>query len=139
MENKPRVGLGTFIIRNNKVLLGKRKSIHGEGDWCAPGGHLELNESWEDCAIRETQEETGLEIKNIRFGTITNDIFEKENKHYITICMIADYVSGEAKIMEPDKCEKWEWFEWDETKLPEPLFLPHHNLLKQKFNPISKF
>ena len=36
--------------------------------------------------------------------------------------------------MEPEKCEKWEWFEWN--NLPEPLFLPIQNLLKQKFNPL---
>jgi 8-oxo-dGTP diphosphatase len=35
--------------------------------------------------------------------------------------------------MEPNKCEKWDWFEWD--KLPEPLFLPTINQLKLGFNP----
>jgi len=138
MRNRPKVGLGVFIIRDGKVLLGKRKNAHGEGGWCFPGGHLEFNESWEDCAIRETQEETGLEIKNIRFGTTTNDIFKKEDEHYITICMVADYVLGEAKVMEPEKCEEWGWFEWNEKKLPKSLFIPQRNLLKQKFDPISK-
>lgn len=137
MDNRPKVGIGVFIIRDNKTLLGKRKNSHGDGDWCFPGGHLEFNESWEDCAIRETLEETGLKIKNLRFGTATNDIFKKENKHYITIYMVADYVSGETKIMEPEKCEKWEWFEWDEKKLPKSLFVPQQNLLKQNFNPIN--
>ena len=138
MENRPKVGLGVFIIKDGKVLLGKRKNSHGGGTWCFPGGHLEFNESWEDCAMRETREETGLEIRNIRFGTITNDIFEKENKHYVTICMVADYVSGEAKIAEPEKCEEWRWFEWNDKKLPKQLFLSQQNLLKQKFDPIVK-
>ncbi len=136
MENKrPKVGIGVIVIKNGKVLLGKRKGAHGEGSWSFPGGHLEFNESWEDCALRETKEETGIKIKNLRFGTATNDIFQAEKKHYITIFMLADYDSGEVKIMEPEKCERWEWFEWD--NLPQPLFLPIQNLRKRNYNPFK--
>jgi len=135
MEDRPMIGTGVIIIKNNKVLLGKRKNAHGEGSWCFPGGHLEFNEEIEDCGKREVLEETGIKIKNIKLGPFTNDIFKKEGKHYVTLFLIADYDSGEAKVMEPDKCEKCGWFEWD--KLPKPLFLPIQNLLKQKFNPFK--
>lgn len=135
MDKKPKVGVGVIIIKENKVLLGKRKNSHGEGSWCFPGGHLEFNESLENCAKREVLEETGIEIKNIRFGTITNDIFKDEGKHYITIFMLCEYDSGEVKVMEPEKCEKWHWFEWN--NLPEPLFLPIQNLLKKDYNPLK--
>lgn len=134
-EKIPRVGLGVVVIREGKILLGKRKNSHGEGCWCFPGGHLEFGESWEECAHRETLEETGLKIKNVRFATATNDFFKKEDKHYITIIMVADWVEGEAQILEPDKCQKWTWFDWHE--LPEPLFVPQQNLKKQKFNPLK--
>jgi 8-oxo-dGTP diphosphatase len=133
MENRPTVGIGVIIIKDNKILLGKRKNAHGEGSWCYPGGHLEFGESWEECSRREVREEVGIEIKNLRFGTITNDIFKNEQKHYITISMISDFESGEVQLMEPDKCEQWEWFEWD--NLPSPLFLPTINQLKAGFNP----
>lgn len=132
MQEFPRVGVGVIVTKGNKVLLGKRKNAHGNGTWSFGGGHLELNEKLEECAKREVKEEAGIDIKNIRFGTITNDIFEEENKHYITIFMIADS-TGEPKNMEPNKLEKWEWFSWNE--LPKPLFLPIKNLLKQNFNP----
>ena len=85
MENRPKVGLGVIIKKDGKVLMGKRKNSHGEGTWNFPGGHLEYEESWEECARRETREEAGIEIKNIIFATATNDIFENEQKHYITI------------------------------------------------------
>jgi len=134
-NNRPKVGVGVAIIREGKVLLGKRKNAHGEGTWSFPGGHLEYSESWEACAQRETMEETGLEIKNIRFGTVTNDIFVPEKQHYITIIMLSDYVSGEATLMEPDKCELWEWFTWD--NLPEALFVSIQNLLKNNYNPLQ--
>ena len=138
MENRPKVGLGVFIQKEGKVLLGKRKGSHDVGAWCFPGGHLEFNETWEECAIRETMEEAGIKIKNIRFLTATNDFFIKDNKHYITIFMVSDYESGEVRIMEPDKCEEWGWFEWVEDKLPKPLAVPQQNLLKIKFDP-NKF
>lgn len=133
-ENRPKVGVGVFIIKDGKILFGKRKNAHGDGTWSLPGGHLEFNEEVEDCAVREVQEETGILIKNIRKATFTNDIFIKEGKHYVTVFLISDFDSGEVKIMEPDKCEKWEWFEWN--KLPQPVFLPIQNLLKQKFKPL---
>lgn len=98
MENRPKVGLGVIVKKDGKVLFGKRKNAHGDGSWCMPGGHLEFNESWEECAARETMEETGLKIKNIRFVTATNDIFFVEEKHYITIYMVADYESGDLCI-----------------------------------------
>ena len=134
-KNRPKVGVGVVVIKDGKVLLGKRKNAHGDGSWSFPGGHLEFNESWEECAIRETNEETGISIKDIRFGTVTNDIFQDENKHYITIIMIADFNNGSVEIMEPEKCEKWDWFHWD--KLPTPLFIPIQNLQKEGFNPLK--
>ena len=54
-----KVGVGVFIVRNGKVLLGKRKGSHGEGLWALPGGHVEEYEDyWETCA-REVEEEVG--------------------------------------------------------------------------------
>lgn len=133
MNERPKVGVGVIVVKDDKVLLGKRKNSHGEGDWSFPGGHLEYNETWEECASREVMEETGIRLKNIRFGAVTNDIFKKEGKHYITIFMLSDYALGEVKVKEPEKCEKWEWFSWGQ--LPKPLFLPIENLLKKEFNP----
>ncbi len=133
--DRPGVGIGVIVLRDNMVLLGKRKAAHGAGTWQFPGGHLELGESMEECARREVLEETGMRIMNIRFATATNDMFKEEGKHYITLSMLADWDSGEPSVMEPEKSESWQWFRWEE--LPEPLFLPIQNLLKQGFMPKS--
>jgi 8-oxo-dGTP diphosphatase len=100
-----------------------------------PGGHIEFGESFADCAVRETSEEAGITVKNIRDWVYTNDFFETEGKHYITVFVIAEHDSGEPQIMEPEKCECWEWFEW--KNLPSPLFLPLQNLLKDGHNPFN--
>jgi 8-oxo-dGTP diphosphatase len=132
---RPKVGVGVIIKKENKVLLGKRKNVHGEGTWGFPGGHLEFKETIEECAIREVAEETNLHVRDIKIGTFTNDIFENENKHYITIFTLTEIESGEVKIMEPEKCEKWEWFDWND--LPDNIFMPMRNLIKTGFNPFE--
>jgi len=106
-EKRPKVGTTVIVLKDDKVLLGKRKGSHAEGTWNFPGGHLEFGENVEECAKREVKEEAGIEIKNIKAGPYTNDIFDQE-KHYITLFLISEYDSGEVRVMEPDKCDEWD-------------------------------
>ena len=131
MDKRPLVGIAVIVIKDNRVLLGKRKNSHGSGTWAFPGGHLEFKESIEDCARREVFEETGIQIKNLRCGPYTNDIFADEGKHYVTLFVTANYDSGAPVVKEPHKCEKWEWFQWPLDV--HPCFLPIKNLLKLNF------
>lgn len=126
---RPKVGVGVIVERDGLVLAGQRKNTHGDGDWSLPGGHLEFKEDILLCAKREVFEETNINIKNPKIHTITNDVFEKENKHYITIWVKASYSSGEIKIKEPDKFLQIKWV--DKQKFPEPKFLPLKNLILQ--------
>lgn len=116
---RPKVGVGVITQKGNQVLLAKRRNAHGEGLWAATGGHLEHLESFAACAKRETKEEAGIEIDNVRFLCVTN-FQDHAPKHYVDIGLIADWVSGEPQNLEPDKREEWEWFDLD--NLPEPLF-----------------
>jgi len=127
----PRIGIGVFVCKDGKFLMGKRMGSHGEGSWSIPGGHLEFGESFAETAVREVFEETSLHITNIRFGAVTNDYFKKEGKHYVTVWMLSDYESGEATICEPDKYIEQDWFDFE--TLPTPLFLPWEQLLKSEF------
>jgi len=131
MHNRPLIGVAVIVSKDGKVLLGKRKNSHGDGTWAFPGGHLEFSESIEECARREVFEETGIRIKNLRYGPYTNDIFNREAKHYVTLFVLADYDSGLPTVKEPHKCEEWQWHRWPPEV--EPYFLPIKNLLKQNF------
>ena len=117
-----RVGVGVLVkdpSRPHAIFAGIRKGSHGAGSLALPGGHLELYESWKDCAIREIQEEMGLILvpDNIIFAHVTNDIMMSESKHYVTIFMMATCMEGAApKNMEPDKCEGWKSYTWQELK-----------------------
>ena len=106
-------------MKDGKVLLGKRKGSHGQGEYAWPGGHMEYMESFADCAKREVMEETGMEIENIRFLRLLN-LKDYAPKHYVDIGLIADWKSGEPKVMEENKIEGWDWY--DMGTLPSPLF-----------------
>ena len=119
MENITRVGIGVMIMKDGKVLMGKRKGSSGGGTYAWPGGKMDYMESFADCARREVMEEAGIEIDNIRFLKLTN-LKTYAPKHYVDIGLMADWKSGEPKTMEPEKCEGWDWYDLD--NLPTPLF-----------------
>lgn len=125
----PKVGVGVLIFRDGKLLLGRRKGSHGAGDWSAPGGHLEFGETPNECARRETCEETGLQLNDLQNGTFVSDVFPEVQKHYITLFMVAHCSYGEPQCLEPEKCEGWHWFEPEE--LPQPLFSPLRTLIER--------
>lgn len=135
-KQMPKIWVWVIVRRNWKVLLWKRKNAHWEWTWAFPWWHLEMFEKVEDCAKRETYEESWLEVTNINIWPYTNDFFEQENKHYITLVVICDSEEWEPIVKEPHKLEYWDWFERD--KLPSPLFIPINNLVDSWFNPFNK-
>lgn len=129
--SEPRVGVGVFVFRDGKFLIQLRQGAHGEGTWSLPGGHLEYGETPEETSRREVMEEAGCKIKNVRFAAVTNDIFEKEQKHYVTWWTMSDWSEGEPKIMEPEKCLEQRWVDFD--SLTSPLFLTWTQFFESKF------
>jgi 8-oxo-dGTP diphosphatase len=125
---RPAVGVGVLVSDGQKVLLLKRQNAHGDGTWAPPGGHLEFGESLEDCAIRETLEETGLTVGGIQFIGVTNDVFHVEAKHYVTLWVTGNHLEGEPHVAHPEKVAEVGWFSWDE--LPEPLFLAFDHFVR---------
>lgn len=132
MSQPPKVGVAIIVTRNDQVLLMKRKGPHGTGTWSTPGGHLDFGETLEQCAAREAKEEVGIEVIDIRFRTVTNDIFESSSRHYVTLWMEGTSI-GEPTIAAEREVSEIGWFAWD--ALPEPLFLPLENLIKKNSYP----
>jgi len=124
---RPKVGVGVCVLREGKILLGRRKGAHGAGNWSFAGGHLEFGESVEECAKRELNEETGLIAQSMRLGPWVNNIIE--GKHYVTLFVFVNQFIGEPLLLEPEKCEGWHWF--DSNQLPAPLFPSIVSLIQQ--------
>jgi 8-oxo-dGTP diphosphatase len=123
---RPQVGVGVLVVVDGTILLGLRRGAHGSGTWSPPGGHLEYGEDPVDCVRREAAEEAGIELGECRFAGVTNDIFEVEGRHYVTLFYTAALASGVPTVLEPTKCEQWRWWAWDD--LPDKLFLPLQHL-----------
>jgi 8-oxo-dGTP diphosphatase len=124
-------GVGVWLFNpKGQLLLGLRLSKHGFNTWAPPGGKPEPNETLIDTAIRETAEETGMQIKPemLKFLCVTDDVFE--DSHFMTTHYCAKNINMTPYVLEKNKCEKWQWFDMD--KLPGNLFLSAQNLLKQK-------
>jgi len=135
MINLPKIAVVVLVRRNGQVLLGKRKNSHSEGTWAPPGGHLEMWETINEAAHREVAEETGLKIANLTTGPTSEDMFRAEGKHYVSHYIVADYASGEAEVLEPDKCEGWEWVSWDSIAQPRMSGLDY--IIHTRFNPFN--
>jgi len=134
MTQVARAGVGIMLLKDNKVLLGKRHSdpkkasslLHGEGTWTFPGGKVDFGETIYDAAKREVKEETGIEVKNMEVMSITDEI--KEDVHFVTIGFLCKDFEGEAKVMEPDEIIEWKWF--DLNNLPSPIYPPSQKMIE---------
>ncbi len=141
-------GIGVIILKEDRVLLGQREGSHGAGTWAFPGGKQKFGESRVECALRETDEKTGLIIELISEYPVgsTEDFFNEEKRaegnlkipepgHYSSLYMLGRHISGEPRVREKSKCLRWGWSRWEE--FPEPLFPPIENLIKQGYNPFN--
>lgn len=128
MSRFPRIGVFCLVLKNtdkwtynHEFLLGLRKGSHENGKWAFPGGHLEENETPSQAVLRELEEETGITKNSFahcdvypKHFTFQYEVFP--TKRYINLVHLV-YIKNdvETKIMEPEKCEKWEWVTYDEA------------------------
>ncbi len=119
MEERPKVGVGVVVVKDGMVLIGERLVSHGAGTWMIPGGHLELGETFEECALREVTEETGLVDVEVK-GLISLYNERDYGKHYVNIGILVEWKSGEPVAAEPGKSGEWHWH--DPQDLPDNMF-----------------
>ncbi len=131
------VGVGVFLEKEGKVLLGRRhkdpekadSELSGEGTWTLPGGGMRYKETPEETACREVKEETDIDVREEDLVKVSATDDRTEDAHFITIGFYCDEFEGEAKVMEPDEIVEWKWF--DKNDLPSPLFKPSEKLIKK--------
>lgn len=115
----PGLGVGLAILRDGKLLLCKRMKAPEAGHWNIVGGKVDHMEPAETAARREAEEETGLDIGEIRYLGLTEQRIQADRQHWISLLYVTDDTTGEPQLTEPDKLSEIGWFDLDD--LPQPL------------------
>ncbi len=96
---RPHIGVGVLLVKNEQLLLVKRKYNPDAGYWSIPGGHLELGERTQIAAEREGHEETGFKVKVTKLAGIIDKIMYDDNGeieyHYVLLNYFVEQVEGD--------------------------------------------
>jgi len=115
------VAVFLVLVDNGKVFLMRRAHTGWhDGDYDLVAGHIDGNESLRSAITREAKEEMGIDINpdETKFSHLIHGLFN-DGKEYLNVFFTVDSWEGEPTIMEPNKCDKLEWFELD--SLPSNL------------------
>jgi nucleoside triphosphatase len=110
---EPTVGVFIFNLAGELLLL---KSHKWPGRYVVPGGHVELGERIEDAVIRETREETGLEIHDLEFILFQEFIYDPsfwKPKHFIFFDFACRSDSTDVQLN--DEAEEHVWVGLEEA------------------------
>lgn len=121
----PIAGVAAIVIRDQKVLLGRRNGSY-KGEWCIPCGYIEWDEDIYDAAKREFLEETGLEIEVVDVYSVLSN-FHNSQQHTVGIWFLAREVGG--NLQAGDDIEEVGFFYFEE--LPDLAFETDYQVLKR--------
>lgn len=125
----PQASTAAIIVRQNnkgiEILLTLRAIEPFKGQWCIPGGHIEINEPARDAIIREVQEETGLHFDATFFRYFDEII--PPNIHAVVLVFDGS-INGEVQT-DPDEVTEAKWFSIEKT-LQFPLAYRHNEIIK---------
>ena len=103
-----------FLIDGNKVLLSRRFNTgYEDGNYSMVAGHVDHDESFVQCIIREAREEAGITLKaeDLKVVHIMQRITaEAQNNERIDIFFKTDKWEGNIENREPNKCDDLSWF-----------------------------
>ena len=113
-----------------KVLLIQRGADPYKGCWAFPGGFMNMDETTEQCAIRELEEETGLKVSTVRQIGAYSKVDRDPRGRTITVAYLA-IIEKPAQVTGQDDAAKAEWFPL--SALPELAF-DHADIMADAIN-----
>ena len=133
--------VGAFILRDGKLLLGKRAKTehHLPGYWAIPGGKVEISsDEWnilQQTAKTEALEETGVEIYDEMILFSNNSFTRTDGQPVVAINFLCTYKSGDAKPLEDTEEVRWvEKEELDDLKIEsatkKQILLAHKSYMR---------
>ena len=119
---RPAVTADCIVItkeENAKVLLIQRGNEPDKGTWAFPGGFMNMDETTEQCAIRELEEETGLKVKDVHQIGAYSKVDRDPRGRTITVAYLA-IIDKPISVVGQDDAAKAEW--WPISALPQLPF-----------------
>lgn len=112
---------------NLHILLIQRKNDPFKGQWALPGGFLDMDETLEECVVREVREETGM--KNIRFHQLeTFSAVDRDPRHRTVTTAYWGFMLESERPTASSDAQNIQWF--DLKSLP-PLAFDHDKIIKK--------
>ena len=124
--DRPWVGVGVVVWRDDEILLVRRAKPPRVGEWSIPGGAQSLGETVFEAAIREVREETGVTIRPSGIVTVVDSIIrdaeQRPQFHYTLVEISAEWMAGQAVAADDVDDVRWvtpaeaaTLVKWDET------------------------
>jgi len=139
-DKKMGIGVRVMILKNGKVLLGKRRAnlekagspLHGGGTWTMPGGKVDFGENLEEAMFREVLEEaeTKIDKDDLRLSSVSYNIIN--DRQFVTLGFITESFEGEPKVSPGGEIIEWKWFSLD--NLPDNLYFASADILNNHLN-----
>jgi 8-oxo-dGTP diphosphatase len=122
-----------IVFRNNKteILLIERGNEPFKNMWAFPGGHVEINETFEECAYRELKEETNITDISLKQIEITDTINRDPRSRVISVAFVGELKNNKNVIIAGDDAKNTQWFPLN--NLPKMTF-DHLDILKKILN-----
>ncbi len=124
----PKLTVDGVILKNNRLLLIKRRNLPFKDKWAFPGGFVGYGEKTEDAVIREVLEETGLETKINDLVGVYSDPDRDPRGHTVSVVYLLDVCGG--CLSGGDDASEAKFF--DLEHLPELAF-DHDSIVKDVF------
>ena len=126
---RPAVTADCIVITKEaepKVLLILRGGESFKGAWAFPGGFMNMDETTEQCAIRELEEETGLRVSEVRQIGAYSKVDRDPRGRTITVAYLA-IIDEPVAVQGQDDAAKAEWFQLSD--LPHLAF-DHYDIIQ---------
>lgn len=107
------VGVGALLVNQcGEVFMARRgpQAKNERGFWEFPGGSVEFGEPLAEALQREMMEEFGIQIEVGELLDVADHILPEEGQHWVSPTYLCRIVSGEPRILEPEKCSQIGWF-----------------------------
>lgn len=115
MSVHPEVAVGAVVLREGELLLVRRGHGPAAGEWSLPGGRVRFGEGLREATVRETREETGIDVVVDRFlGWVERMGSEPEPYHFVILDFACAPIDPTQRAAAGDDAAEARWLDLDD-------------------------